>query len=353
MTSVEVSAVEMLPDGRAVTIWAVRNASGAGFTVMDLGATILTLEAPDRAGRLADIVLGFDHAASYLTHNAYFGAIVGRFANRIARGRFRLDGRDFTLAINDPPNSLHGGAEGFDKRLWRGEPVTTPEGAGVCFALTSEDGDEGYPGSVEVSASYVWTDTNALIVDYRAAASAATPFNISQHTYWNLSGADGGSVLDHELRIDADAYTPVDSTLIPTGEIAPVDATSFDFRRAKPIGRDIVGDDVQLHYCRGFDHNWVLNASGLRRVAWLRDPQSGRTLTITTDQPGLQFYSGNFLDGRIVGKGGVAYPSRSAIALETQHFPDSPNHLHFPDTLLRPGRVFDSRTIYQLGVDRE
>ena len=187
MTSVEVTAVETLPDGRMVPIWTVRNASGAGFTAMDLGATIRTLAAPDRAGRLADIVLGFDHAAAYLTHKAYFGAIVGRFANRIARGRFRLDGRDFTLAINDPPNSLHGGVVGFDKRMWRGERVTTQEGEGVCFSLTSEDGDEGYPGAVEVSVTYLWTDSNALVVGYRAATTATTPFNISQHTYWNLS----------------------------------------------------------------------------------------------------------------------------------------------------------------------
>ena len=351
MTSVEVAAIETLPDGRAVTIWAARNASGARFTVMDLGATILTLTAPDRDRVLVDIVLGFDHAAAYLTHNAYFGSVVGRFANRIARGRFRLDGRDFTLAINDLPNALHGGAVGFDKRMWRGGRVTTQEGDGVCFALTSEDGDEGYPGAVEVSVTYLWTEANALIVDYQATTTAPTPFNVSQHTYWNLAGADGGSILDHQLRIAADAYTTVDSTLIPTGEIASVHGTPFDFRVAKPIGRDIASDDIQLRYAKGFDHNWVLNGSGLREVARLHDPHSGRTLTISTDQPGLQFYSGNFLDGSILGKGGVAYALRSAIALETQHFPDSPNHPHFPDALLRPEKVFESRTIYQLGVE--
>jgi aldose 1-epimerase len=341
---------ETLPDGREVTVWTSRNASGAALTVMDLGATILTLEAPDRTGVMGDVVLGFDHAAPYLTQSPYFGAVVGRFANRIARGRFTLDGRAFALALNDPPNTLHGGSRGFDKRLWRGEEITTADGPGVRFAMTSADGEEGYPGAVDVSVTYVWTQGHALIAHFRATTNAATPFNVSQHTYWNLAGANGGDVLDHELRINADAYTPVDSTLIPTGSILAVTGTPFDFRTPKPIGRDIACDDIQLKYGRGFDHNWVLNGTGMREVAGLHDPRSGRMLTISSDQPGLQFYSGNFLDGSIAGKGGVVYPFRGAVALETQHFPDSPNHPHFPNAILRPGQTFESRTIFQLGV---
>ena len=341
---------ETLPDGRTTALWTMRNASGAGLTVMDLGATILTLDVPDRAGRLSDVVLGFDRAAPYLEHSSYFGAVVGRYANRIARGRFILDGRAHVLAINDPPNTLHGGDIGFDKRLWRSEEVRTADGPGVRFRLTSADGEEGYPGAVDVAVTYVWTEANALIVRYAATASSATPFNISQHTYWNLAGANGGTALNHELRISADAYTPVDDTLIPTGEITDVAETPFDFRIAKPIGRDIALDHEQLRYGKGFDHNWILRGSGLREAAWLHDPSSGRSLTVSTNQPGLQFYSGNFLDGRVVGKGGVAYPFRSAIALETQHFPDAPNRPNFPDTILRPGRPFESCTSFQFGL---
>lgn len=350
-TMVESAPFEVLPDGRQVNRWTLRNASGAELTVMDLGATILTLRVPDRDGQLDDVVLGFDHAAPYLTDSPYFGAIVGRFANRIAQGRFTLDGRTYSLAINNAPNSLHGGEVGFDKRIWRGEEVATAEGPGVRFTLVSPDGEEGYPGEVTTSVTYVWTEANALIVDFRATTTAATPFNVAQHSYWNLAGANAASILDHELRIVADAYTPVDATLIPTGEIASVAGTPFDFRVAKPIGRDIGAANDQLRFAGGYDHNWVLNGTGLREAAWLRDPSSGRTLTITTDQPGIQFYSGNFLDGSITGKGGRSYPHQSALALETQHFPDSPNQAHFPDTILRPGELFQSRTVFQFGVE--
>jgi aldose 1-epimerase len=350
--SVQSAPFETLVDGRQVTVWTLRNSQGAGLTIMDLGATILTLDVPDRAGQLGDVVFGFDRAAPYLSSTSYFGAVVGRFANRIARGRFSLGGQSYTLAINNPPNTLHGGDVGFDKRVWRGEEVNTADGHGVRFTLTSPDGEEGYPGEVVASVTYVWTEANALIVDYSATSSEPTPFNISQHTYWNLAGANAATVLDHELRIAADAYTPVDATLIPTGEIAPVALTPFDFRVAKPIGRDIGADDAQLRFGQGYDHNWALNGSGFREAAWLHDPSSGRTMTISTDQPGLQFYSGNFLDGSIVGKGGNAYPLRSAIVLETQHFPDSPNQPNFPSAVLSPDQPFASRTIFQFGVDQ-
>ena len=351
--TIEQSTFGTLPGGRPVTKWRLRNASGAGLTVMDLGATILTLEVPDRSGTREDVTFGFDTAAPYLTESPYFGAVVGRFANRIAQGRFTLDGTTYTLAANNGPNSLHGGIVGFDKQIWTGQEVRTPDGRGVRFTLVSPDGQEGYPGTVTVSTTYVWTNDDRLIVDYEATTDKATPFNVAQHAYWNLGGArDATSVLDHTLRIDADAYTPVNDTLIPTGEIRPVAGTPFDFRAAKPIGRDIGQSDTQLTYGKGFDHNWVLNGSGFRQAAVLADPKSGRRMAISTDQPGLQFYSGNFLDGKVVGKGGNAYPFRSAVALETQHFPDSPNQPGFPDAVLKPGQPFHSRTVFAFSVVR-
>jgi aldose 1-epimerase len=336
-----------LPDGRKVTRWHLENGSGANLTIMDLGATILTLNVPDRAGKFGDVVFGFDTAAPYLTDSPYFGAVVGRFANRIAKGQFSLDGKSYTLATNNGPNHLHGGKVGFDKRVWKGEKVDTKDGPGVKFTLVSADGEEGYPGEVTVSVTYVWTADNRLIVDYAAQSTKATPFNVSQHSYWNLGGADSAkTVLDHQLMIDADRYLPVDETLIPTGELASVAGTPFDFRKAKPIGRDIGAAHDQLKFGGGFDHNWVLNGAGLRTVATLTDPASGRSMEIATDQPGMQFYSGNFLSGKVTGKGGNAYPYRSAIALETQHFPDSPNQKGFPDAILTPGEKYESRTMF-------
>lgn len=342
-----------LPDGRTVAKWEVRNEDGSGFTVMDLGATILTLDVPDENGKMVDVVFGFDSAAPYLTDSPYFGATVGRYANRIAKGRFTIDGQAYEIPANNGVNALHGGPLGYDKRVWKGEPVTTREGKGVRFTLVDQDGDQGFPGTVNVTATYIWTKANQLIVDYEATSDAATPFNIAQHSYFNLAGAaTTKTVLDHELMIAADSYLPVDETLIPTGEKRPVDGTAFDFRTAKPIGRDIGGNDQQLVYGKGFDHNWVLNGSGLREVARLSHPASGRFMTVTTDLPGLQFYSGNFLDGKVSGKGGSAYPFRSALALETQLFPDSPNQRTFPDAVLRPGKPFKSRTIYAFGVNK-
>ncbi len=337
-------------NGEEIRRWALRNASGSSVTVMNLGATILTIEIQDRDGKLGDVVLGYSAATPYFSDSPYFGAVVGRYANRIANGKFELDGRTYKLAINNPPNSLHGGKVGFDKRLWVGEIVETQEGEGVRFSLQSSAGEEGYPGTVRVEVTYVWTDDNSLIIDYHAVSDAPTPFNISQHTYWNLRGEGESTILGHELRINADKYTPVDANLIPTGELSPINETPFDFRVAKLIGKDIASEDEQLQYGQGYDHNWVLNGQGIREVAWLHDPESGRTLTITTDQPGLQFYSGNFLDGSLVGKSGKSYHYRSGLALETQHYPDSPNHPNFPDTILRPGADFFSRTIYSFGV---
>ncbi|MDG5488277.1 galactose mutarotase [Sphingomonas sp. BGYR3] len=345
-------AMENLPDGRFVTKWELRNKSGAGLTIMDLGATILTLDVPDRDGKLADVNFGFDTAAPYLTDSPYFGAVVGRFANRIAKGRFTLDGKSYQLATNNAPNHLHGGEVGFDKSLWSGRRVDTADGPGVRFTLVSPDGDQGYPGQVTATVTYVWTDDNRLIVDYGAETTKATPFNISQHAYFNLAGVNAKTVLDHTLKLNADRYLPTDPTAIPTGELAPVEGTPFDFRTAKPIGRDIGAKHPQIAIGKGYDHNWVLNGSGMREAAVLADPGSGRVLTISTNEPGIQFYSGNFLDGSVTGKGGNAYGFRSAVALETQHFPDSPNQPGFPDAILRPGKPYASRTIFAFSTEK-
>lgn len=339
-----------LPDGREVTLFEIRNENGAGMTLMDLGATILTLDVPDRDGALADVVLGFETAPPYLTDSPYFGAVVGRYANRIDEGRFTLGGETYQLPINNGPNSLHGGLVGFDKRMWQGEIVETGNGPGVRFTMTSPDGDQGYPGEMDVTVTYAFNDRNELTVDYAATTSEPTVVNLSQHSYFNLAGQASGSVLDHVLRINADATTPVDDTLIPTGEIAPVEGTPFDFRQPKPIGRDIGVDNVQLTHGGGYDHNWVLNGTGMRAAAELTDPKSGRRMTILTDQPGLQFYSGNFLDGTVSGKGGFSYPYRGAVALETQHFPDTPNQPNFPSTRLAPGETFNSRTVFRFST---
>jgi aldose 1-epimerase len=345
--TIESRIFETLPDGRTVRRWDVRNASGAGLSLMDLGATIVALEVPDRDGRLADVVLGFDSAAPYLTDSPYFGAVVGRFANRIAQGRFMLDGREYQLSRNDGPNILHGGKIGFDKRIWQGEAIATDEGEGVRFTLVSPDGEEGFPGKVTLSTSYVWTPDNRLIVDYAAETTQATPFSLSQHSYWNLGGVAGErDALGHDLVIHAACYLPVDSTLIPTGEMAPVDGTPFDFRVAKPIGRDIDADHPQIALAGGFDHSWIADGTGYRTVAVLSDAGSGRVMTVESDMPAMQFYSANFLDGTVRGKGGARYVRRAAVALETQHCPDAPNQPTFPDSILRPGQRFTSRTSF-------
>ena len=340
---------EILPDGREVRVWDLRTPGGAGPRMMDLGATILSLAVPDRDGVLADVTLGFDRAASYLADGLYFGAVVGRFANRIAGGCFTLGGQRYQLPINDPPNTLHGGELGFDKQLWHGEAIRTGDGAGVRFALISEDGDQGFPGTVTTTTTYVWTADDRLIVDFTATTDAPTPFSVAQHAYWNLGGADAAtSAMDHELQIAASRYTPVDTTLIPTGALADVGGTAFDFRVAKPIGQDIERSEKQLALGGGYDHNWALDNAdqGVRQVATLRDPGSGRRMFVLTDRPGMQFYSGNFLDGTVIGKGGAACSRRSGVALETQAFPDAPNQADFPTAILRPGEDFHSRTIF-------
>jgi aldose 1-epimerase len=336
-----------LPDGRSVELFTLRDGRGIEVRAMTFGAIITSLRTPDRNGTVADIVLGFDSLSGYLAGSPYFGAIVGRYANRIAGGRFRLDGVTYRLARNNGPNSLHGGVQGFDKVLWTAQPFQTDSTAGVLFQYESRDGEEGFPGSVRVDVRYTLTAGNALVVDYEATTDKATPINLSQHTYWNLHGDGHGDILDHWLTLNASAYTPVDSTLIPTGQIASVDGTPFDFRHATAIGTRINEVNEQLRFGRGYDHNWVLDGNPVGttvNAARLEDPTTGRRLDIRTTEPGIQFYSGNFLDGTLKGKNGQAYGHRTGLCLETQHFPDSPNHANFPSTVLRPGQRYQSRT---------
>ncbi len=322
---------------------------------MTYGAIVTSIRTPDASGQVADIALGFDSLPGYLGASPYFGAIVGRYANRIAAGRFTLDGVEYHLAQNNGPNSLHGGVRGFDKVLWSAEPFENDSAMGVKLRYESADGEEGYPGALTVQVTYTLNEANELIVEYEASTTKATPLNLSQHTYWNLHGEGRGDILDHVLQLNASAFTPVDSTLIPTGKIAPVAGTPFDFRQSAAVGARIDGPDEQLRFGRGYDHNWVLDRQGqgtLALAARLQDPQSGRVLEVRTTEPGIQFYSGNFLDGTIKGKGGHVYAHRTGLCLETQHFPDSPNHSNFPSTILRPGARYQSRTVFAFSTRR-
>ena len=351
------AAFGSLPDGRGVEQFTITNARGVEVRVITYGGIVTAIRTPDRGGRLDDIVLGHDHLDGYLAASPYFGAIIGRYANRIANGRFTLDGVTYSLARNNGPNALHGGVRGFDKVLWAAEPFRDERDAGVRLRYRSADGEEGYPGAVDVTVTYVLTSRDELVVAYDAVADKATAINLSQHTYWNLHGVERGTILDHVLTLDASRFTPVDSNLIPTGEIASVAGTPFDFRVPVAIGARIDAPHEQLRYGRGYDHNWVLDRRDatpdeLRHAARVMDSMSGRTLDISTTEPGVQFYTGNFLDGTISGKRGRVYARRSALVLETQHFPDSPNHANFPSTILRPGATYRSRTVFAFGVAR-
>ena len=348
-----------LPDGRAIEQFTLRNGHGVEVRAITYGGIITNLFVPDRGGTLGDIVLGHDSLGPYTdpARSPYFGAVVGRYANRIAKGRFTVDGKTYQLAINNGPNSLHGGKVGFDKRVWTPEPFRHGDSVGVSLRYVSPDGEEHYPGALTTRVTYTLTPDDHLVVDYEARTTKATPVNLSQHTYWNLAGQGSPTVNNHVLTIDASRFTPVDTTLIPTGELAPVAGTPFDFRTPTPIGARLGQQqtDQQLRFGGGYDHNWVLDGGGEGRLvhaARVYDPSSGRTLDVLTDQPGLQFYGGNFLDGTIRGKQGKTYAYRSAMALETQHFPDSPNHPNFPNTILRPGQTFRSRTVFAFGAQR-
>ena len=339
-------------DGQKVSLYTLANDNGIEMKVTNYGGIITSLMMPDSDGNIEDIVLGYDNLAAYEAETPYFGAIIGRYGNRIAKGEFSIDSADYTLAQNDGDNHLHGGEVGFDKVVWDAQSSVTDGGdQQITFSRLSPDGEEGYPGNLQVSVTYTLTNENELIFDYRAETDMKTPVNLTQHTYFNLSGDAKSSILDHNLMINADAFTPVDATLIPTGELAPVAGTPFDFTTPNPIGQRIEQTNQQLEYGLGYDHNWVLNASsdGLTQAAVLSDPQSGRQVEVLTEEPGLQFYSGNFLDGTITGKG-VVYEQRWGLCLETQHFPDSPNQSNFPSTILTPGDVYKTRTIYKFSA---
>jgi aldose 1-epimerase len=343
----------VMPDGTAIESFTFSNGRGIEIQAISYGGIITSLRAPDRQGRPGDIVLGYDSLEGYLRDNSpYFGAIIGRYANRIAKGRFELGGVAYQLATNNGPNHLHGGDKGFDKVAWRGEPIQTASEVGVAFTRTSPDGEEGYPGTVRVRVAYTLTGRDELRVTYEATSDKPTPINLTQHSYFNLSGDASRDILSHELAIEADRYTPVDATLIPTGQLAAVERTPFDFRKPTAIGARIAADHPQLAAGGGYDHNFVLNRSGagLSPAAVLRDPATGRTVTIATTEPGMQFYSGNFLDGRITGKSGRVYRHRFGLCLETQHFPDSPNQPEFPSTILAPGQTYRSETVFAFGV---
>ena len=318
---------------------------------MTYGGVILSLRTPDRHGHLDDIVLGFDTLQPYTEPGPYFGAIIGRYGNRIAGGRFTLDGETFELARNNGPNHLHGGVRGFDRVVWQAEPFETGAGVGVALRYTSPAGEEGYPGTLRARVSYTLGHDDTLAVGYHATTDQATPVNLTQHSYFNLAGPGRGDVLGHELQLNASAYTPVDVTMIPTGRIAPVEATPFDFRTPTTIGARIDAGHEQLERARGYDHNFVLDGprAAERVAARVTEPTTGRVLELHTTEPGVQLYTANYLDGTLVGKG-RAFGPRSGLCLETQHFPDSPNQPAFPSTILRPGEEYRSRTIFAFGV---
>ena len=340
-------------DGRPITLYKLTNSHGVEVDAMNYGGIILSIRVPDRKGQFADIVLGHETLEGYVPNPPYIGAVVGRYANRIANGTFTLDGKTYTLPKNDGPNTLHGGTtRTFDKVVWDGEPLKGK--SGVAFSYLSKDGEEGFPGNLKVKVTYTLTDGNALLIDYEATTDKSTPINLSQHSYFNLKGEGSGDILDHEIMINADRFTPVDKNLIPTGELRPVKGTPFDFTKPEKIGARIDDNYEQLVLGHGYDHNFVLNSkpeqSGEVLAARAYEPSSGRVLEVWTTQPAVQFYTGNFLDGTVTGKQGHVYKRRNAFCLETQHYPDSPNHPAFPSTILKPGETFHSKTVFKFSV---
>jgi aldose 1-epimerase len=339
-------------EGAQVDLYTLRNRNGAEARISSYGGLLISLKMPDRNGRLGDVVLGYDNLADYIKDSPYFGALVGRYGNRIAKGKFTLDGRQYTLATNNYPNALHGGLKGFDKVLWDAKVLTTPEGLGLKLEYVSKDGEEGYPGNLSVTAVYTLTEDNALKLEFTATTDKDTVLNLTHHSYFNLAGK--GDILNHQVMIPANRFTPVDSTLIPAGELRPVDGTPFDFRRPTAIGARIAQDDEQLKFAGGYDQNWVVDkpAGQLGLMARVFEPTTGRVMEVLSNEPGLQFYSGNFLNGSNKGKGGWVYQRRSGFCMEPQHFPDSPNQPSFPSVVLKPGQVFHNTIIYQFSVQK-
>jgi aldose 1-epimerase len=339
--------------GTRVYRYTLTNTQGMRVRILTYGGIVQSMSVPDRNGKFRNVTLGLSTLHDYVAESPYFGAIIGRYANRIAKGTFRLDGKTYHLPINNDPNSLHGGTRGFDKRVWAATPQDKNGVVSLKLSRVSPDGEMGYPGTMHVTVTYTLTNHNGLRMDYRATTDKDTIINLTNHAYFNLAGEGSGTVYNQRLMINADRYTPIDATLIPTGRKAPVAGTPFDFTKSKAIGRDIRDGVQQIVFANGYDHNWVLNRTGghgsLKLAARAYDPASGRVLRVLTDQPGVQFYTGNFLDGSIVGISGKTYRQGDAFTLETQHFPDSPNHANFPSTVL-PGEVFKSSTVYQFAT---
>jgi len=351
-TRVERKPFGKTPAGESVELFTFTRAGAPTVAITNLGGHIVSILAPDRAGRAVDVTLGYRDFAGYLGDTSYFGSIVGRYANRIAKGRFTLDGKTYSLATNNGPNSLHGGPTGFQKRVWTPKVVSGKDGDALELTYVSKDGEEGYPGTLTAKVVYSLREDGGLAIDYSATTDAPTVVNLTNHAYFNLAGEGEGTILGHEMQIEADAYTPVDATLIPTGERRPVEGTPLDFRKPVAIGARIDAADEQLKAGGGYDHNYVLRGTmgELRLAARVVEPKSGRVLEMLTTEPGVQFYSGNFLDGKVVGKSGKPYGRRSAFCLEAQHFPDSPNQPGFPPVVLRPGQTYRQTTVYRCTV---
>jgi aldose 1-epimerase len=348
---ITMSVFGKMPDGQEVHLYTLVNRGGMQVGLTNYGARITSIDVPDQHGNMADVVLGFDDLAGYLGKDPFFGASVGRYANRIAKGTFNLDGVQYKLPINDGPNSLHGGTQGFDKKVWMAREISQHPPS-VEFTYVSKNGEEGYPGELHVKIVDTLEDDNALRIDYTATTDRDTVINLTNHSYFNLSGAGSGSILNEEVMINAKQFTPINADLIPTGELRDVGGTPFDFRKLTRIGARINEDDQQLRFAHGYDDNFVLDreSPGLVLAAHVVDPQSGRVLECYTTEPGVQFYTSNFLDGTVHGKGGKAYGRRSAFTLETQHFPDSPNHPDFPSTELKPGETYHQTTIFKFST---
>jgi aldose 1-epimerase len=339
-------------DGKRVDRYTLNNGRGLKVRILTYGGILQEIWVKDRKGRPGNVTLGFDNLADYVAKSPYFGCITGRYANRIAKGQFTLDGQSYQLAINNPPNSLHGGDKGFDKKVWTATPIKGKHSVALKLTYTSPDGEEHYPGTLQTTVVYTLTSDNAIRMDYKATTDKPTIVNLTNHAYFNLAGEGSGSIEGHKLKINASRYTPVDPTLIPTGELASLTGTPLDFRHSTAIGARIRDSHPQLVIGRGYDHNYVLDRHGKKfvKAAVVREPKSGRTLTILTTEPGIQFYSGNFLDGTLVGTSGRMYRQGDGFALETQHFPDSPNHPNFPSTVLRPGQTYQTTTFYKFSA---
>jgi aldose 1-epimerase len=351
-TRIERKAFGKTSTGESVELFTLSRAGAPTVTITNLGGFVVSMPAPDRAGRTADVTLGFAGLSGYLGDTSYFGCLVGRYANRIAKAAFSLDGKRYALSANDGPNTLHGGPTGFCRRLWAAKVKSGKDGDALELTYVSRDGEEGYPGTLTATVVYSLREDGGLVIDYSATSDAPTVVNLTNHAYFNLGGEGEGTILDHELQLEADAFTPVDATLIPTGELRPVAGTPFDFRKPVAIGARIDAADEQMKFGRGYDHNFVVRGTPgeLRLAARVVEKKSGRTLEMFTTEPGVQLYTGNFLDGKVLGKAGKPYLKRGAFCLEAQHYPDSPNQPAFPSAVLRPGQVYRQTTVYRLSV---